>query len=414
MQMNYKNIKKTLMFTIVLIVFLGSLFNVSYGESDDIYVYIDSERVEFDINPLLQGGRVLVPMRKIFEKLDAEVTWDEKTRSVYAERDNIEIRLTIDNNVINVNGEEIIMDIAPILHKGTTLVPLRIISETYGLQVNWISESKEVMIITNPVYVKNEDIKLNMGMSLQELKFIMEEPSRIEPGEFNVEWYTYNNSPRTYKDYILVKVEGDRVTGFQTNSKNWILSDIIKINNKFDEIQLNNSFKEKHTANDYELDIYPYNVDNIINSFSIMKKTATRFLEGEYTMERLAGIEKQIFDMTNVYRINENLRPLIWNNSISNFARSHSMDMLENDYFSHDSLTQNFQDRIQPLLINGDWDVGGENLGFGYLDAITVMNGWYNSEGHRDNVLYKDWKYHGVGIVNAKSNKLYITQNFTE
>ena len=66
------------------------------------------------------------------------------------------------------------------------------------------------------------------------------------------------------------------------------------------------------------------------------------------------------------------------------------------------------------MLISGDWYRGGENLGYGYFDSIIVMNGWYNSEGHKDNLLYRDWKYHGVGVVNTQSNKLYATQNFTE
>ena len=414
MQMNYKSINKAIMFTIILIVFLGSIFNVSYGESDDIYVYIDSERVSFDINPILKDGRVLVPMRKIFEKLEAEVTWDEETRSVYAERDNVEIRLTIDNKLIDINGEEIIMDTAPVLYKGTTLVPLRIISEAYGLQVKWNGDNRKVSITSNPIYVKNKDIKLDMGMSVGDLRSIMGDPSRIDPGEFDVEWYTYNNSPINYRDYILIRVDDDRVTGFQTNSENWILSDMIKVNDNFHETQLKKDFKDKHPASAYGLNIYPYKVDNIINSFSIIQVVPANLWDGEYSIERLKGIEKQIFDMTNVYRINKDLQPLVWNNMISKFAKNHSQDMMENDYFSHDSLTQSYQERIQPLLINGDWNLGGENLGFGDLDSIIVMNGWYNSEGHRDNLLYKGWKYHGVGVVNTKTNKIYATQNFTE
>ena len=413
MDKSFKNINKTIIYTIILIIFLGSLSNVSYGQSDDIYVYIDQERVEFDVNPIIKENRVLVPMRKIFETLDAQVTWHDETKSVYANKENIGIKLTIDSNLININGEEIIMDSSPILHKGTTLVPLRIISETYGFEVKWIPENKEVRIITNPAYVKNQGLKLDLGMSLGELVSTMGSPDRIDPGEFKAEWYTYNNSPANYEDYILIRVEEDRVTGFQTNSKNWTLSDLIQVDDKFYQSQFNNNFKENHYEKDYEINIYVYKFNNIVNSFSIMEGVPANLFQEEYSDERLKGMEQQIFDMTNVYRMNNNLNPLIWNNRISNFARNHSKDMVENDYFSHDSLTQSFQERIQPLLRNGDWYRGGENLGYGYFDSIVVMNGWYNSEGHNENLLYEGWKYHGVGVLNTEENKLYATQNFT-
>lgn len=269
--MNSKNLKRTFIFAFLLIIILSSVPDFSFANNNGISVYLDSKKIEFNVDPILKDGRVLVPMRKIFEELGSKVTWDSKTKSVSTIKNNKKMKLTIDNNTINVNGKDIIIDTAPILYKSHTLVPLRIISETYGLQVNWLENTKEVRIISNPIFVKNNDIILELGMSIDQLKFLMGEPDRIEDGEMNSNYYTYNNKPNTYKDYIMIQVKDNRIIGFSTNSKNWILSGNIKVGNKY-SVDLYAKFKKKHNSNNYTLNIYNSKSDNTISNYSIVEK----------------------------------------------------------------------------------------------------------------------------------------------
>lgn len=420
--MNFKKSYQQILFILILSILLISFNSISYAKNNTITVYIESQKVDFEIDPILKDGRVLVPMRKIFEELGAKVTWDQKTKTVYSEKNNIKMNLTIGNKIANINGKNFSMDIAPVLYKGNTLVPLRIVSETYGLQTNWINNSKEVRIISNPIYIKNKNISLKIGMSIKDLKSVMGEPNRVDEGKINAKWYTYNNQPNKYKDFLLVKVRDNRVIGFQTNSKNWVLSDLIKVDNKFSKTKLFDSFSKKHISNGYDLDIYQYENLKTINGFSIIEKDMLEYShlnnfansrDEDFSKKELLGIQRQIFDMTNVYRINKNLKPLIWNNNINNFAKNHSIDMMEKNYFKHDSLTQSYRERVQSLLIKNQWKECGENIAFGYTDAISMVNGWYNSKDHRENLLNSKWKYHGVGIIPDKDNLLYGTQNFT-
>lgn len=58
-------------------------------------VYIDGVKQSYDVNPIIQEDRILVPMRAIFEVLGAEVTWNDKAQSVTAVLGNDKIELTI-------------------------------------------------------------------------------------------------------------------------------------------------------------------------------------------------------------------------------------------------------------------------------------------------------------------------------
>jgi hypothetical protein len=49
-----------------------------------------------------------------------------------------------------VDGQTVSMSVAPVIIKGKTLVPLRFVSEALGASVEWISESKTIIIYYPP------------------------------------------------------------------------------------------------------------------------------------------------------------------------------------------------------------------------------------------------------------------------
>jgi hypothetical protein len=49
--------------------------------TDKIIIKINNNSIYFDVNPIIRNGRVLVPLRKIFESLGAKVTWNSSTNS---------------------------------------------------------------------------------------------------------------------------------------------------------------------------------------------------------------------------------------------------------------------------------------------------------------------------------------------
>lgn len=108
-----------------------------HAESTDIHVVVDGKGLEFDVAPFLENGRMLVPLRAIFEALDAEVGWDGETRTVTASKGNKVITLQIGNDKALVGDVEIILDAPAKLKNGRTFVPVRFVSEALGAKVDW-------------------------------------------------------------------------------------------------------------------------------------------------------------------------------------------------------------------------------------------------------------------------------------
>ncbi len=116
-----------------------------------IPVFVDGQRLYFEVPPIIQNGRVLVPMRALFESLGAEVKWDNDTRTITAVKGATKVELSPDNNRASVNGQEILLDVKPVLKQGRTLVPVRFISTALGADVSWDNQKETVTITTDTI-----------------------------------------------------------------------------------------------------------------------------------------------------------------------------------------------------------------------------------------------------------------------
>ena len=115
--------------------------------SDDIRIRVNGEPVGFGYSgPIERDGRVLVPLRGVFEKLGAYVDWNQNTRTVIATKDETVIRLPIGSRFANVNGERISLGVPAMTIAGNTMVPLRFVSEALGADVSWDRYSSTVNI----------------------------------------------------------------------------------------------------------------------------------------------------------------------------------------------------------------------------------------------------------------------------
>ena len=128
------------------------LSTAAYAETP-ISVTVDGSKLAFDVNPVTESDRTLVPMRAIFEALDAEVSWDDVTNTAVAVRGNTEIKITIDSKIMYKNGESLTLDVPARLISDRTLVPIRAVSEGLGADVDWDEAAACVIIATK----KNEE-----------------------------------------------------------------------------------------------------------------------------------------------------------------------------------------------------------------------------------------------------------------
>ncbi len=120
-----------------------------------IRVSIDGKDVAFDVVPYLDPAtsRVLVPMRAIFNALgvtDDNIKWDASARRVEALRGQTTMALTIDSPVAYVNYAPKALDQPAIIRGDRTLVPVRFVSEQFGLTVVWDPDLRLVTLTTLP------------------------------------------------------------------------------------------------------------------------------------------------------------------------------------------------------------------------------------------------------------------------
>lgn len=124
----------------------GKAENNNEQSQNVISVFCNGDQVSFDQSPFIENDRVLVPMRAIFEELGATVLWEERTETITATDGYSTIVMQIGNNIIAKNDEGIEAEVAPRIIGDRTFVPLRVISESLGAEVNWDDESHTVTI----------------------------------------------------------------------------------------------------------------------------------------------------------------------------------------------------------------------------------------------------------------------------
>jgi hypothetical protein len=115
----------------------------------EIKVLVDDTPLVMDVAPIIRDGRTLVPMRAIFESQGASVRWDPAEQSALAQKGSIVIQLWIGSDQALVNGLPVKLDVPPIIFEGRTMGPARFISESLGASVEWDPEEQTVLIKTS-------------------------------------------------------------------------------------------------------------------------------------------------------------------------------------------------------------------------------------------------------------------------
>lgn len=111
-----------------------------------ISVYIDGVQLSTDQAPVMVQGRVMVPLRAIFESLNATVKWNQKSQTATAIKGDTTIVLKIKSKVATINNKSVTLDVPAQTIKGRTMVPTRFVSEALGQEVGWNSKTKRVTI----------------------------------------------------------------------------------------------------------------------------------------------------------------------------------------------------------------------------------------------------------------------------
>lgn len=167
--------KIAILFCIFLLVFCTIITpNVIADDNQGVVVYLDGKRLSFDVPPMIIEGRTMVPMRKIFEEIGAAVQWEQSSQTASANKGDIAISIQIDNNIMNVSGKEIVLDVPAQIINDRTLVPARAVSEAFGAYVDWSDKHRAVIINTENIAMYKDfpnviDYGLYTGATLKDV-----------------------------------------------------------------------------------------------------------------------------------------------------------------------------------------------------------------------------------------------------
>lgn len=130
----------------VLFIALVGLFLGGAATAQPISVQLDGRSINFDQPPASIDGRLLVPLRGIFEALSADVLYDAATRSIKATKGSTVVQLQLGSRTALIDGRTVYLDVPADTVGGRTMVPLRFVSEALGADVKWNGATRTVLI----------------------------------------------------------------------------------------------------------------------------------------------------------------------------------------------------------------------------------------------------------------------------
>ena len=117
--------------------------------------------------------------------------------------------------------------------------------------------------------------------------------------------------------------------------------------------------------------------------------------------------EKEVFNLINKQRTANGLSALKVDNEVQRVAKIKAQDMVNNNYFSHNSPTYGSPfEMLQSFKVS--YKIAGENIA-GNSSNSGAVNARMNSLGHKANILNGSFNYTGIGVVSSpKYGKVYV------
>lgn len=145
--------------TTIAFAMLIGIASANSRTSGPVQVTVNGRSVEFNAaQPQMSNGHVLVPLRGVFEQLGAQVLWNAKTQSIQADGGGHSVRLSIGSYDASVNGQAVSLDTTPALVNGSTMVPLRFLSQALGAKVDWQPQNNLVAITSSGAVVPTNPV----------------------------------------------------------------------------------------------------------------------------------------------------------------------------------------------------------------------------------------------------------------
>lgn len=130
-----------------MIVLMGLMVPTMVFAAQNIKLVINGKEITTTVAPVKDSsGSILVPLRIVSSELDAEVKFDNKKQEITITKENKVIKLVIGKKEAWVNGEAVTLKAPAKIVNGTTLVPIRFVSEQLDCEAGLDYKNNKVII----------------------------------------------------------------------------------------------------------------------------------------------------------------------------------------------------------------------------------------------------------------------------
>jgi hypothetical protein len=176
-----------------------------------VAVFINGCQVLLPTAAFQRGDTVLVPVKGVFDRLGAKITWSPESREVLIAAPDLQLELAVGATEARLNGRPILLQTAPELSEGCTMVPLRLVAQALGTDIAWDQPRRRVYLQTGPggplapatirdLMERPDDWAGRLVMLVGE--YMGWQPSPFSPG-------TRNGVPVSQRDWVLRDATGE-------------------------------------------------------------------------------------------------------------------------------------------------------------------------------------------------------------
>lgn len=143
--------KRFILMSIIILLLCSSAQAASQTQSlapANVKVFIDDKQIILDEERVIVNNIILLPLRKIAESLDATVKWSPPNKALIT-KGGKELVITLENTHVVYGRKLFVMEQAPILINGHTMVSLRFIASVLGANITWDETQRTVNIVDN-------------------------------------------------------------------------------------------------------------------------------------------------------------------------------------------------------------------------------------------------------------------------
>jgi len=232
-----------------IITIIGLLILISAMTfATDIRLIVNNNDITSYSNPVIINDRLMVPIKFVTDEIGGQISWDGQDRTVTISKDGTSIKLWIDSPVFLLNDDYLLSDVAPTIINDRTYVPVRLLANVFGINVEWKDSTREV-IVDSSKSAQYKDVfdlsfaSIGEGARITGQTVIKINHSNYEQGdtvkillldEKTMTGFVVSSEPLGETITYLPKVEdlGEKilVVGIYDENRNFVAGDAIKVN----------------------------------------------------------------------------------------------------------------------------------------------------------------------------------------